>query len=251
MTTENWGYACFLLNIVIPGSGTFISCFLSKEVPVRWDVMLLAFCQLLTAPLLFAGWIWSINHGMAIFDKSKGDGENLNHPEESMTTFEMIKFSLAKLLYEMIGTFIFTIMFIGNNSPFPLFLSLWITTSFCVRISGAHFNPAVSFAFSLRKDTGGLSRKLAICYILAQIAGAVGAGLLGLWVLEPHGTPALVPTAGNVFRSTMAEWIGSFCFVFFFLSQTEEKTVISSIETIHCFVLAASYIAARSIVRGN
>jgi len=49
----------------------------------------------------------------------------------------------------------------------------------------------------------------------------------------------------------MAEWIGSFCFVFFFLSQTEEKTVISSIETIHCFVLAASYIAARSVVRGN
>lgn len=49
----------------------------------------------------------------------------------------------------------------------------------------------------------------------------------------------------------MAEWIGSFCFVFFFLSQTEEKTVISSIETVHCFVLAASYIAARSVVRGN
>lgn len=39
--------------------------------------------------------------------------------------------------------------------------------------------------------------------------------------------------------------------VFFFLSQTESKTVISEIETIHCFVLASAYTAARSIVCGN
>jgi len=251
LTTENWGYACFLLNIVVPGLGTFISCFLDKEHPVRWDVALVALGQLLTAPLLFAGWIWSINHGVAIFDKSKGDGSDGNHPEDSMTTCEMIKFSLAKLLYEMIGTFILTLMFLAHAGPFPLFLTLWITTSFCIRISGAHFNPAVSFAFSLRKDTGGLPRKLAVAYILAQIAGATGAGFLSLWILEPGQGIPMIPTLTNTFRDTMAEWMGAFCFVFFFLSQTEEKTVISSIETIHCFVLAASYIAARGIVCGN
>ena len=49
----------------------------------------------------------------------------------------------------------------------------------------------------------------------------------------------------------MAELLGTFCYVFFYLSQTEEKTVISQIETIHCFVLAAAFIAARTIVAGN
>jgi hypothetical protein len=76
VTTDNWGYSCFLLNIVIPGLGTFISSFLEKEKPVRFDVMLLALAQLLTAPLLFAGWVWSINHGCAIFDASKGDNKD-------------------------------------------------------------------------------------------------------------------------------------------------------------------------------
>ena len=62
-----------------------------------------------------AGWVWSINHGVAIFDKSRGDAKDENHPEESMTTWEMIKFSVAKLIYEMVGTFIFTLMFIAND----------------------------------------------------------------------------------------------------------------------------------------
>jgi glycerol uptake facilitator-like aquaporin len=34
-----------------------------------------------------------------------------------------------------------------------LLLALWVLTVFCWRISGSHFNPAVSFAFMLRSDT--------------------------------------------------------------------------------------------------
>jgi len=241
-TSENWGYACFLLNICMPGTGTFASSFLDKEKTVRLDVMLIAFIQLLTCPII-VGWVWSINHGLAIFDKSKGESES--HEDDALTTCQLIKKGMVKLLYEMIGTFMFTCVFLGNNLPFSLFLCLWITTSFCIRVSGAHFNPAVSLAFTLRKDTGGLSRKMTMCFMLAQIAGAAAAGLLCTWVLQPVGTNAIVPINGNGFRSMIAELLGSFCFVFFFLTQTEEKTVVSSIETMHCLVLAASYIAAR------
>jgi glycerol uptake facilitator-like aquaporin len=171
-----------------------------------------------------------------------------------MTTCEMIKFAAAKLCYEMIGTFIITLTYVnpGTNSAVLIFFVMWICNSFCLRVSGAHFNPAISFAFSLRKDTGGLPRKLAVAYILAQIAGATAACLLGLWIFD--GIPAAQPKGDNanyIFPAMMAELLGTFCYTFFFLSQTEEKTVISQIETIHCFVLAAAFIAARTIVAGN
>jgi glycerol uptake facilitator-like aquaporin len=104
-----------------------------------------------------------------------------------------------------------------------------------------------------------------------QFIGAIVAGFTLLWiklgdipVMAPTATPptctyndsgALVECKthefGNWFRAIFQETVGSFCFVFFYISQTESKTVISSIETIHCFVLSASYIAARTIVCGN
>jgi len=85
----------------------------------------------------------------------------------------------------MVGTFIFTLFIVGTEPPFYVFLGQWIITCFTMRISGAHLNPAISFAFSLRKDTGGLSRKLAVAYILAQIIGALLACLLSLWLFGP------------------------------------------------------------------
>jgi glycerol uptake facilitator-like aquaporin len=50
---------------------------------------------------------------------------------------------------------------------FHLFFGLWILNAFTIRVSGAHFNPAVSFAYSMRKDDKGISRKLALAYIIA------------------------------------------------------------------------------------
>jgi glycerol uptake facilitator-like aquaporin len=41
-------------------------------------------------------------------------------------------------------------------------------------VSGAHFNPAVSFVFYLRGDLAGA---MALCYIIVQISG----GILGTW----------------------------------------------------------------------
>ena len=53
-----------------------------------------------------------------------------------------------------------------------LFVGFFILLIFSARISGSHFNPAVTLAFMLRKDTGRFSRKLGICYIIFQYAGA-------------------------------------------------------------------------------
>ena len=85
-----------------------------------------------------------------------------------MTQGQLVKYALAKLLYEMVGTYFCCLMFIspvGQAKPFALFLTFWICTAFCIRVSGAHFNAAVSMAFSVRRDTGGISRKLAVWYM--------------------------------------------------------------------------------------
>lgn len=204
---------------------------------------------MLTVPLLLFGWVWSINHGGAIMDVS--GVKNSKNIEDSMTTCQMIKYALSKLLYEMVGTYFVCLMFISTAgaAPFPIFMTFWIVTAFCIRVSGAHFNAAVSFAFSLRKDTGSISRKLAIWYMAFQCAGALLAGFTCIWII--NGVPVAETAPDFWFRAMYQEIAGSFFFVFFFLSQTESKMVISEIETIHCFVLSASYMAARSIVCGN
>ena len=257
----DWAYACFLLNCVLPGVGTMVSAGVGKG-KCRCDTVLVGLGQLLTIPLLLFGWIWSINHGGALMDKA--GVKDKSSIESSMTQGQLIKYAMARLMYEMIGTYIITLMFItAPGNSFPLFLTFWIVTAFAIRVSGAHFNAAISFAFSLRKDTGSLSRKMAIWYMAFQCLGALAAGFTCLWILGGVGIAAPGPTSGidsngvpyihahgMWFRAMYQEMAGTFCLVFFFISQTESKTVISQIETIHCFVLSASYMAARCIVCG-
>lgn len=87
-----------------------------------------------------------------------------------------------------------------------------------------------------------------------QCAGSLLAGFTAIWlrgtvvVAEPIN---IVNGQNDWLRAIVQEIVGTFCFAFFYLSQTEAKTVISEIETIQCLVLSASYIAARSIVCGN
>ncbi len=58
-------------------------------------------------------------------------------------------------------------------------------------VSGAHFNPAVTFAFALR---GSFPWRLVPLYVLAQLAGAfVGAGVILATRGLPHPTEHLAP----------------------------------------------------------
>ena len=107
------------------------------------------------------------------------------------------------LVFEMIGTGLlllgglsFVILMFGTGSPMeqwiPSVVVRRVVTSFlfgCVgttialsavgRVSGAHINPAVTFAFWMMKKMDG---KTAVCYALAQLAGAVLGSLpLLLW----------------------------------------------------------------------
>ena len=65
------------------------------------------------------------------------------------------------------------IALLGNAIPTGAILVVLITLF--GPISGAHFNPAVTFAFGLRKE---ISARNGVFYVLSQIAG----GIIGVWV---------------------------------------------------------------------
>lgn len=97
--------------------------------------------------------------------------------EGQMTTGQMLKFSLSKLIVETFGTFMLTLFFYGDNQAIIL-AGLWILIVFAWKISGSHFNPAITFAYMFRRDQKVFPKSLGVAYIVCQIAGAFLAAIL-------------------------------------------------------------------------
>src|ERR1700742_116543 len=66
-------------------------------------------------------------------------------------------------------------------------------------ISGAHFNPAVSMVFALRREIG---RSDAACYILAQVVG----GIIGTIIAHLMFDLSAIQTSLTV-RTGVAQWL--------------------------------------------
>ena len=89
----------------------------------------------------------------------------------------MIKFSLSKLVVECFGTFMLTLFFYSGSQA-TILAGLWILIVFAWKISGSHFNPAITLAFMFRRDSKVFPKTLGIAYIVAQVAGAFLAALV-------------------------------------------------------------------------
>ena len=74
-------------------------------------------------------------------------------------------------------------------------LAIAIMASAVGHISGGHFNPAVTFGFLVTKR---IEPKLAVVYLLAQLAGAVAATLLVKWLFPGDALAAGVPAVNVV-----------------------------------------------------
>jgi glycerol uptake facilitator-like aquaporin len=88
----------------------------------------------------------------------------------------------AFLLAAVVGSGIMAQRLAGGNGALALLCNTLATGAMLAvlilifaPLSGAHFNPAVSIAFALRRE---LSRPDAAAYIVAQLAG----GLIGVWI---------------------------------------------------------------------
>lgn len=78
-------------------------------------------------------------------------------------------------------------------------------------VSGAHFNPAVTAAFLMRREIGLAA---ALAYILVQIGG----GLMGTAAAHAMFEMELVQTAAHV-REGPAQWLGEFLATFALLAS--------------------------------
>lgn len=115
-----------------------------------------------------------------------------------------IRDSLLILIFELIGTFATCLLYnnvsntMGSStgSTFNnklseaagpdyagLLLGFFVLLIFGAKISGSHYNPAVTLGFMLRRDVGRFSRVLGIAYIIFQFAGAF-IGALGALMLN-------------------------------------------------------------------
>jgi glycerol uptake facilitator-like aquaporin len=185
--------------------------------------------------------------------------------ESHLTTMQLIRNSILKLFFEMLGTGFLTLTFNctlykGATANFSmnqtsLLLVLWVLTIFGLKISGAHYNPAISFAFMLRKDVGNFPRPLAIAYILFQCLGGFLGAVLSWFLRVDIMEFGSITLRGSEFKyvlaAMVAETIGSFFVSFFYLTQTEEKTVFSKEKAINCFIIASAYVGGRAMLFGN
>ncbi len=73
-------------------------------------------------------------------------------------------------------------------------------------ISGAHFNPAVTLAFAIRKE---ITARDSLSYVLAQVTGAI-AGVLVAHVMFAH--PLFDPSTHV--RTGLGQWVGEFVATF-------------------------------------
>lgn len=86
---------------------------------------------------------------------------------------------------------------LGNTIPTGAILFVLITM--LGPVSGAHFNPAVTLAFLLRREIGATQ---ALVYIIVQVVGAVLGALLAHAMFEEN----LLQVSSNV-RSGPAQWL--------------------------------------------
>jgi aquaporin Z len=92
----------------------------------------------------------------------------------------------AKLIVEGVGTFFFlsVILHSLNDStigPFGVAVALLAVIYFGNSVSGAHFNPAVTFAMLIENR---LPFIVAVLYIAAQLVGAFGAVEFNHYILK-------------------------------------------------------------------
>jgi glycerol uptake facilitator-like aquaporin len=177
-----------------------------------------------------------------------------------MQTF---KESFLILLFEFLGTLLLASLWntclLSGGSASSFLVGFFILLIFSARISGSHFNPAITLAFMFRKDVGRFSRLLGLLYIAAQYGGAfLGSqlsynifGIDAITEIDGQKIATIIPCAvlkGGEYGQTslvvpamVFETMGALLLTFLYLTQTEEKTKLSGDPAITTLIISATY----------
>jgi glycerol uptake facilitator-like aquaporin len=119
----------------------------------------------------------------------------------------------AFLLAAVVGSGIMAQKLAGGNNALALLCNTLPTGAILAvliltfsPVSGAHFNPAVSVAFALRRE---LSWPNAVVYIVAQIIG----GVIGVWIAHLMFELPVWQVSSNA-RTGTGQWLGEFVATF-------------------------------------
>jgi aquaporin Z len=123
-----------------------------------------------------------------------------------------------RLFAEALGTFLLVLVAVGGGMVNARFggravpygarvvapaLMVMATILFMGAVSGAHLNPAVSFAFALRGD---FPWRRVLPYIVAQLAGAILATALLWGLIGRHGSAGLTLPGQGISTTTAFLW---------------------------------------------
>jgi aquaporin Z len=79
---------------------------------------------------------------------------------------------LLKLLTELIGTFVFLGVILSTGEAIPIGIALAAVILFGGKVSGGHFNPAVTV---MMLANGGIEMTEAVGYVASQVVGGLAA----------------------------------------------------------------------------
>lgn len=126
---------------------------------------------------------------------------------------------MNKYLTEFIGT-LFLVLGAALGGAVGASLALMVMIYAGGHISGAHYNPAVTLAVWMR---GKIERKDAIMYWIFQIAGAVVAALLVMYLFEQGGTGDCAELRETNIKALIAELLGTFALAYVVLNVATAK----------------------------
>jgi aquaporin Z len=137
---------------------------------------------------------------------------------------------MKKYIAEFIGTF-FLVLTIGCTvipgaagviAPLAIGAALMVMVFAGGHISGAHFNPAVTLAVFIR---GRCEAKDVVPYWIAQLAAAVAAAFVSMFLVGKSGTPMVI---ANLPQAFVAEFLFTFALAYVVLNCATAKGTLDN-----------------------